>query len=128
MSMSVVKQRAESVKNAVGRTVPTFVTGREQQAFAGIDVHRPSGRKTAPPVRSCAAFPEDGDKRVADLETALKLCGLRDGMTISTHHHLRDGDRVALEALQTAGRMGARDLMWFPSASFPCHSPVINLM
>ncbi|NJN63888.1 MAG: citrate lyase subunit alpha [Acidobacteria bacterium] len=24
--------------------------------------------------------------------------------------------------------MGVRDLMWFPSASFPCHEPVIDLM
>jgi citrate lyase subunit alpha/citrate CoA-transferase len=49
-------------------------------------------------------------------------------MTISSHHHLRNGDRVALTALETAGGMGARDLMWFPSASFPCHEPVIELM
>ncbi len=49
-------------------------------------------------------------------------------MTISSHHHLRNGDRVALTALQTAARMGARDLVWFPSASFPCHEPVIELM
>ncbi len=63
-----------------------------------------------------------------DLETALRLCGLRDGMTISSHHHLRNGDQVALTALQTAARMGAKDLVWFPSASFPCHEPVIELM
>jgi citrate lyase subunit alpha/citrate CoA-transferase len=49
-------------------------------------------------------------------------------MTISTHHHLRDGDAVALAALQAAARLGAKDLMWFPSASFPCHAPVIDLM
>ena len=49
-------------------------------------------------------------------------------MTISNHHHLRNGDRVALTALQTAARMGTKDLVWFPSASFPCHEPVIDLM
>ena len=36
----------------------------------------------------------DGDKRVATLEEALRRCGLRHGMVISTHHHLRDGDAV----------------------------------
>ena len=30
--------------------------------------------------------------------------------------------------LETAARMGARDLMWFPSASFPCQAGVIDLM
>jgi len=49
-------------------------------------------------------------------------------LVVSTHHHLRDGDRVALRALEAAAGMGARDLMWLPSASFPCHAPVIDLM
>jgi len=49
-------------------------------------------------------------------------------MVVSTHHHLRNGDRTAVQALQAAERLGVRDLMWFPSASFPCHEPVIDLM
>ena len=94
----------------------------EEYDFYGyeyLNKHLPEGAKHGPPIRSCADFPANGDKRVPDLETALRLCGLRDGMTISNHHHLRNGDRVALEVLQTAARMGAKDLMWFPSASFP---------
>ena len=49
-------------------------------------------------------------------------------MVISSHHHLRDGDSVALMALQTAARMGVKDLMWFPSASFPSQKDAISLM
>jgi citrate lyase subunit alpha/citrate CoA-transferase len=49
-------------------------------------------------------------------------------MTLSTHHHLRDGDRMAVAALRTAAEMGVRDLRWFPSASFPCQEPVVDLM
>jgi citrate lyase subunit alpha/citrate CoA-transferase len=49
-------------------------------------------------------------------------------MTISTHHHLRNGDAVAMQALNAAAELGAKDLTWFPSASFPCHEPVIDLM
>jgi citrate lyase subunit alpha / citrate CoA-transferase len=116
------------VENAAGRVVPTEVNGRQQIPYAGVNKEQPHGRKQAPPVRCAAEFPANGDKRVADLETALRKCGLREGMTISTHHHLRNGDRVALQALETAARMGAKDLMWFPSASFPAHSPVVELM
>ena len=29
---------------------------------------------------------------------------------------------------RVAAEMGVRDLMWFPSASFPCHAPVIDLI
>ena len=127
--MSVeTKVKFELVRNAAGRAVPTEVNGRDQVAYRGVDGHRAEGNKATPPIRSNMDYPRNGDKRVPDLTTALKLCGLRDGMTISSHHHLRDGDRIALEALQTAGAMGAKDLVWFPSASFPCQQPVIDLM
>jgi len=116
------------VMNAVGRRVPTRVNGREAPPFQGIGAYEPTGAKHGPSIRSCRAYPRNGDKRVGSLEEAFERCGLRDGMVISTHHHLRNGDRVALGALETAGRMGARDLLWFPSASFPCHEPVIDLM
>ncbi len=119
---------SDVVTNVLGRRVPTLVNGREQLPFIGIEGQPPHGHKTGPLIRSSNDYPTNGDKRVPDLETALRLCGLRDGMTISSHHHLRNGDRVALTALQTAARMGAKDLVWFPSASFPCHEPVIDLM
>jgi citrate lyase subunit alpha/citrate CoA-transferase len=122
------RERVEWVVNAVGRRVPVEVNGKPARPFEGIDAPPPDGHKHGPPIRSAAYYPPNGDKRVPDLKTALQRCGLRDGMTISTHHHLRNGDQVALAALQAAGELGAKDLMWLPSASFPCHAPVIDLM
>ena len=116
------------VTNAAGRLVPAIVNGQPQRAYSGVWGQPPEGRKHGPPIRSAAAWPPGGDKRVPTLREALERCGLRDGMVLSSHHHLRNGDRVALEALRTAGEMGARDLVWFPSASFPCHAPVVDLM
>ena len=52
--------------------------------------------------------------------------GLRDGMTVSTHHHLRNGDFVANAVFAAAAELGVKDLRWFPSASFPCHEPQIE--
>ena len=122
------KTGIEFVRNAAGRRVPLVVNGSPQVPFQGVGKYRPEGRKAAPPVRTAMDYPANGDKRVQDIETALRKCGLRDGMTISSHHHLRDGDRVALEVLQTAGRMGVKGLRWFPSASFPAQAAVIELM
>ncbi len=119
---------AKLVENDLGRRVPTVVNGAKQVPFGGVGGHSPDGRKHAPRIRSSQDYPADGDKRVPDLRTALERCGLRDGMVISTHHHLRNGDRVALAALQAAAELGAKDLMWFPSASFPCHEAVMELM
>jgi len=112
----------------VENKVPTVVNGRDQIPFQGVGKCEPQGRKHAPAVRSCRDYPASGDKRVASLEEAFEKCGLRDGMVVSTHHHLRNGDRVAVRALEAAAGMAIKDLMWFPSASFPCHAPVIDLM
>ena len=108
--------RSELAQNAAGRMVPTMVNGKPQIPYLGPGQYQPRGRKAAPPVRSSRDYPKNGDKRVADLETALRKCGLHDGIVISNHHHLRDGDRVALMALAAAEKIGVKDLMWFPRA------------
>ena len=123
-----MSERVELVQNAAGRMVPAMVNGKPQIPYLGVGKYLPRGRKAAPPLRSNKDYPDNGDKRVADLETGLRKCGLRDGMVISSHHHLRDGDRVAVMALETAARMGTKNLMWFPSASFPSQKSAIDLM
>jgi citrate lyase subunit alpha/citrate CoA-transferase len=123
-----VVDRTELIANAAGRTVPEIVNGRLQTPFQGVGKYQPSGRKASAPIRTAADYAANGDKRVPDLQTALRKCGLRDGMVISSHHHLRDGDRVAMMALEAAARIGVKDLMWFPSASFPSQKGAIGLM
>jgi citrate lyase subunit alpha/citrate CoA-transferase len=118
----------EMVKNKAGRLVPTVVNGKEQTPYQGVGKYRPAGHKHGPPIRSAADYPERGDKRVSDLRTALERCGLRDGAVISSHHHLRDGDRVANMALFATRDLGVKDLMWFPSASFGVHAPLVDLL
>ncbi len=114
--------------NALGRLVPSVVNGKKQVPYKGVDAYVAKGRQAAPPISSAASYPGNGDKRVKSLAEALEACGLAGGMTLSTHHHFRNGDLVGNLLLDTAANMGMKDLMWFPSASFPCHSPVIGHM
>src|ERR1700757_611312 len=123
-----ILEKLELVSNAAGRTVPEMVNGRAQTPYAGVGKYQLLGTKAAPPIHTAADYPANGDKRVPDIETALQKCGLRDGMVISSHHHLRDGDRVALMALEAAAKAGVKDLVWFPSASFPSQKGAIELM
>jgi len=123
-----MSERTELAHNAAGRAVPTMVNGRPQIPFLGVGKYQPRGRRATTPIRSNKDYPENGDKRLSDLETALRKCGLRDGMVISSHHHLRDGDKVALMALEAAAKIGVKDLIWFPSASFPSQKGAIKLM
>ena len=123
-----ILEETKLLLNAAGRVVPETANGRPQIPYQGVDKYQPVGRKAGPPIRSARDYPADGDKRVADLDTAIRKCGVRDGMVISSHHHLRDGDRVALMALEAAARVGVKDLVWFPSASFPSQKGAIDLM
>jgi citrate lyase subunit alpha/citrate CoA-transferase len=109
-------------KNAAGRKVPLEVNGMEGVPFKGVGKHRPTGVKAAPRVASCIDYPADGDKRIGSLNEALERVGLADGMVVSTHHHLRNGDAVGNLIFDAAARIGVQDLMWFPSASFPVHA------
>lgn len=113
------------IVNAAGRLVPTIVNGKQEIPFQGIGKHRPSGRKYAPLIPTVIDYPADGNKVVATLAEALRLCGLRDGMTISTHHHLRDGDLIANQVFEIANSLKIKNLIWLPSASFPCHDAII---
>lgn len=123
-----ILEKSELVANAAGRIIPETVNGRTQTPYMGVGEYRPLGMKAAPPIRTAADYPANGDKRVPDLESAFRRCGLRDGMVISSHHHLRDGDRVALMALRAAAHVGVKNLMWFPSASFPSQEGAIALL
>ncbi len=119
-------QKLELVTNAAGRRVPTLVNGRKAVPFQGIRKFRPSGHKAAGPVRSCADYPADGNKVLPSLKAALEKCGLKNGMTISSHHHFRNGDLVMNQVFDIAADLGVKDLVWFPSAAFPCHEPAIG--
>lgn len=116
------------IRNAAGRFVPDEVNGQKQIPFKGINKYKPTSSKAKPPIRTCIDFPEDGNKVVKDLKTALKKAGLKDGMTISTHHHLRNGDVVTNFLFDTIKEMRIKNIRWFPSASFPVHEHLIKYL
>jgi len=118
----------KTVINAAGRRVPLMINGEPVIPFMGVGKYKPAGRKYSPPIPTCSDFPADGNKLAGSLEKALRKCGLRNGMTISTHHHLRDGDLISNTIFEIASSMGVKDLVWFPSASFPCNDPVIKYL
>lgn len=113
------------VKNAAGRLVPTEINGKPAIPYKGLRQHRPEGKKHGPPIPTCIDYPDGGNKVVGSLKEALEKCGFKDGMTVGTHHHLRDGDLVSNLIFDIAHEKGIKDLVWLPSASFPCNEPLI---
>lgn len=116
------------IQNALGRLVPFMVNDVEQLPYQGIGKFKPSGRKTGPIIVSCIDFPDNGDKRIQSLESALLNAGLRDGAVISTHHHFRNGDLIAVQIFEIANKLGIKNLVWAPSASFECHKKLTEYL
>ncbi|MGH7491461.1 MAG: citrate lyase subunit alpha [bacterium] len=112
-------------ENAASRLVPAIINGEPHSPYQGLGKFKPQGGKARPPIRTCAEYPLNGDKVLPSLRVALERCGLRDGMTISTHHHLRDGDALTLPLFATVSSLGVKNVRWFPSASFPVHEKLI---
>ncbi len=115
------------VKNAAGRLVPDNINGEPAIPFQGVDKYKTEGRKYGKKLSRIADYP-NGDKTIDTLRNALIKAGLRDGMTISTHHHFRNGDLLANMIFDIAKELGVKDLRWFPSASFPCHEHLIQYL
>ena len=113
------------IKNAAGRMVPEELNGEKQIPFMGVGKYTPDGKKFAPSIRSNNQYPEDGNKLTGSLKEALLKAGLKNGMTISTHHHFRNGDLLANMIFDIAHELGVKNLRWFPSASFSCHAHLI---
>ena len=111
------------VRNAAGRMIPDEVDGRRLVPFGGAHAGRGCGRKAAPPVRAVVDY---RDKVRSSLDEAIEACGIRDGMTVSFHHHLRDGDFVVGMVMDKLAARGLKDLTLAPSALFPVHEPLIR--
>lgn len=65
-------------------------------------------------------------KLVASVREAIEKTGLKDGMTISFHHHMRNGDYVLNMVLAEAAAMGIKDLTVNASSIFDIHEPLIE--
>ncbi|MCB2013206.1 MAG: citrate lyase subunit alpha [Geminicoccaceae bacterium] len=65
-------------------------------------------------------------KRLDTLDEAIIAAGLKDGATISFHHHLRNGDRVLNAVLDRLARAGLRGLHLSATSLFPVHAPLVE--
>ena len=65
-------------------------------------------------------------KVVENIEKAVELSGLQNGMTISFHHHLRNGDAVMPMVLDILEKMGFKGLTLAPSSIPDIHDCIAD--
>ncbi len=66
------------------------------------------------------------NKMVPSLEEAIRLSGLKDGMTISFHHHFRNGDYIVNMVISQLAQMGFRNLTVAASSLTDIHEPLVQ--
>ncbi len=109
--------------NAVGRE---HIEGYGPvKPFAGVNVQEKEVTRVASKI--IPAGPGK-NKVLGSIGEAIRACGLSDGMTISFHHCLRNGDHVLNMVLDEVARFGLRDLTVAATAVFPVHAPLIGHM
>ena len=67
-------------------------------------------------------------KVIGSIREAILASGLRDGMTIGFHHHLRSGDHVLNMVMEEIAALGIKDITINASSIFDTHAPLIDHM
>lgn len=66
------------------------------------------------------------NKILPNIRESILKSGLKDGMTISFHHHLRNGDYVLNMVMREIASLGIKNLTIQASALFDCHFELIE--
>lgn len=112
------------VKNGVGRSIPEYIERiGKLKAYESAFSIVPMGNKAGPKLKR--PLPHKS-KLINSLEEAIRATGLRDGMTISFHHHFRNGDYIVNMVVDVIAKMGIKDLKLAPSSLGTCHGPLIQ--
>jgi citrate lyase subunit alpha/citrate CoA-transferase len=119
----------EVVNNSLGRDVPRNIPGLGYLApFAGA-YSRLDGQYVWKPMTYPKKVPIPSTNKLASsLTVAIERSGLRNGMTISFHHHLRNGDVIVGMVLAEIETMGIRDLTLAPSSLGDSHDCVAEFI
>lgn len=110
------------VKNSLGREIPAEYAekyGVFESELTNVKPYDESTRRIKP------VKPRD-EKLLGSIREAIEKTGLKDGMTISFHHHFREGDFVMNMVLEEIAKMGIKNLSIAPSSIANVHAPLIE--
>jgi citrate lyase subunit alpha/citrate CoA-transferase len=87
----------------------------------GIDLPKPWRVQPEKPCRGLAMMSRD-------IDAILDFVSVQDGMTVSFHHHLRNGDQVMNQVLTAIGKRPVRELSVAASSVFPNYTALFDLI
>ena len=96
--------------NAVGREIPQEVLEKTGKAVFQGTYHFDQYEYNKAPVKSRTRIGGSDTKIQNSIKETLQKCGAHDGMTISFHHHFREGDLVVMQVMNTIHELGYKDI------------------
>lgn len=108
--------------NKFGKDIPAEITEQFGE-FEGQFARKPQYKRAAGTVE--AILP--GETKLLDsVKDAIIKSGLKDGMTISFHHHFREGDFVLNMVMDEIAKLGIKNLTLASSSLANVHEPLIE--
>lgn len=112
------------IKNKVGRNIPESIKGiGKLKPYEGPFDCAPVGRRYG---REISKVIPGENKLLESLKEAIEKTGLKSGMTISFHHHLREGDYIINMVLDAIAELGIKNLTIASSSLNKVHEPIIK--
>ena len=113
--------------NSLGREIPEYIEGIGiLEPFQGALTKLSKGWMDEPtiPAPNKAYLPHQS-KLCKTLEEAIIRSNPHNGMTVSFHHHLRNGDILLVQTLTILHNMGIREITLASSSLNECHDPIL---
>ena len=114
--------------NAVGREIPEEILERTgKEVFQGNNYKDGKAFQKASP-KVTPVMRNDHDKMVRDIHEALVKCNAHDGMTVSFHHHFREGDLVVCMVMEEIHKMGFKNITLSASSLGKAHDALVPMI
>ena len=118
--------------NAAGREIPEYIeTYGKVEPFTGAYTHIEGTYEKTAAHMAVTAFSKGTKQKepkfLRSIEEAIDRTGLKDGMTVSFHHHMRNGDYVVNMVMEAIEKKGLKDIHIAASGLFKCHEPLVRM-
>lgn len=112
------------MKNAAGREIPELLPGIDTtNLYKGLFATPPAGKAAG---KTLSMGKPGTGKVLSSLLDAIDAVSLKDGMTISFHHHFRNGDFVIKLVMAAIAAKGIKDITIAASSLSDCHDFLID--
>ncbi len=106
------------MKNSIIRTIPQgFKPFNGSNNYKNNPIKRINEKETS-----------NGFISLSSYEELFNVLNIKDGMTLSFHHHLRNGDFVLNEVIKQIKKRNLKNMTLAPSSIFPTHESMVELI